>query len=90
MVVAVKAEAEAVLFKYFGHGVGPLSRIHAVGDAIKAHVVKAGAEAIFDVADDVELRESHGFRLNDLAKAQQLAQENKQLILNRWHEHFGI
>jgi hypothetical protein len=24
-----------------------------------------------------------------LAKAQQLAQENKQLILDRWHEHFG-
>jgi hypothetical protein len=24
-----------------------------------------------------------------LAKAQQLAQENKQLILDKWHEHFG-
>lgn len=53
------------------------------------HVVKAGAEAIFDLADGVELRESHGFRLSDLAKAQQLARENKQLILNKWHEHFG-
>ena len=53
------------------------------------HVVKAGAEANFDLADGVELRESHGFRLNDLAQAQQLAQENKQLILSKWHEHFG-
>ena len=53
------------------------------------HVVKAGAEAIFQISESVELRESHGFRLNDLAKAQQLAQENKQLILDKWHEHFG-
>jgi hypothetical protein len=51
--------------------------------------VKAGAEAIFDVLSGVELRESRGFRLADLAKAQQLAQHNRQLIVDKWHEHFG-
>ena len=53
-------------------------------------VMKAGAEAVFDIAEGVELRESHGFRLNDLTKAQQLAQENRLFILDKWHEHFGI
>jgi hypothetical protein len=53
------------------------------------HVVKPGAEAIFDVLSGVELRESRGFRLADLAKAQQPAQHNRQLIVDKWHEHFG-
>jgi hypothetical protein len=53
-------------------------------------VVKAGAEDIFQISESAELRKSHGFKLNDLAKAQQLAQDNKQLILNKWHEHFGL
>jgi cytosine/adenosine deaminase-related metal-dependent hydrolase len=75
------------VFEQDGFRFGFYSNDH---EPVHVHVVKAGAEAIFDVADDVELRESHGFRLNDLAKAQQLAQENKQLILKRWHEHFGI
>jgi hypothetical protein len=58
-------------------------------EPVHVHVVKAGAEAIFDLFQDVELRQSHGFKLNDLAKAQQLAQEHRQLILDKWHEHFG-
>jgi len=58
-------------------------------EPVHVHVVKAGAEAIFDVLSGVELRESRGFRLADLAKAQQLAQHNRQLIVDKWHEHFG-
>jgi len=47
-------------------------------DLFHVHVRKAGAEAIFDVEDEVELRESQGFKVKDLAKAQQLAEENER------------
>jgi hypothetical protein len=51
------------------------------------HVRKAGAEAIFDIEDGVELRESHGFKVRDLAIAEELAEENGIQIIEAWHEH---
>ncbi|MDP9004033.1 MAG: hypothetical protein M3N12_04505 [Verrucomicrobiota bacterium] len=33
------------------------------------------------------LRESHGLKIRELSKAQQLAEENKQLIIEKWHDH---
>jgi len=56
---------------------------------IHVHVRKAGAEAIFDVEDEVELRESHGFKMKDLTKAQQLAEDNRSLIIQKWNEHIA-
>ena len=56
---------------------------------IHVHVRKAGAEAIFDVEGEVELRESQGFKIKDLNKAQQLTEENKHLIIQKWNEHIG-
>jgi len=56
---------------------------------VHVHVTKAGAEAIFDLEEGVELRESFGFKVNDLARAQELAEVNRQTILDRWHEYFG-
>jgi len=52
-------------------------------------VRKAGAEAIFDVEDKVELRESHGFKMKDLTKAQQLAEDNRSLVIQKWNEHIA-
>ena len=56
---------------------------------IHVHVRKAGAEAIFDVEDHVQLRESHGFRVRDLARAEELAEEHRNRIIKEWHEHLG-
>jgi hypothetical protein len=56
---------------------------------VHVHVTKAGAEAIFDLEEGVELRESFGFKVNDLARAQELAEVNRQTILDKWHEYFG-
>jgi hypothetical protein len=53
------------------------------------HVRKAGAEAIFEVNEEVELRESQGFKIKDLNKAQWLAEENRELIIQKWNEHLG-
>jgi hypothetical protein len=42
---------------------------------------------VFNVEHEVELRESQGLRLRELSKAEKLAEENKKLIIEKWHEH---
>jgi hypothetical protein len=44
-------------------------------------------EAVFNVEEEIALRESQGLKIKELSKAQQLAEENKQLIIEKWHEH---
>ena len=56
---------------------------------IHVHVRKSGAEAIFNVEDGVELRESYGFKIGDLSRAQELAEENREIIIQKWHEYLG-
>ncbi len=46
-------------------------------------------EAVFNVETEVELRESQGLKLRELSKAERLAEENKKLIIEKWHEHLG-
>jgi len=55
---------------------------------IHVHVRKGDGEAVFEVAGDIVLRESVGLKTNELAKAQDLAEEQKQLIISKWHEYF--
>jgi hypothetical protein len=43
----------------------------------------------FNVENSVELRESQNMKVSELAKAQELAEEHRQLILEKWHEHLG-
>lgn len=54
---------------------------------IHVHVRRGGGEAVFEVEDDVELRESQGLKVKDLAKAEALASEHRELIIQKWHEH---
>jgi hypothetical protein len=54
---------------------------------IHVHVRYGDGEAIFNVEDEIALRESQGLKLRELSKAQQLAEENKRLIIEKWHEH---
>lgn len=56
---------------------------------IHVHVRRGGGEAVFSVEESVELRESQNMKVSDLSKAQRLAEENRQLILEKWHEHLG-
>lgn len=58
---------------------------------IHVHVRYGGGEAVFDLenGESVELRESQRMKMNELKRAQQLAQENRKLILEKWHEHIG-
>jgi Domain of unknown function (DUF4160) len=54
---------------------------------VHVHVRYGKGEAVFNVEDEIALRESQGLKIRELSKAQQLAEENKQLIIQKWHEH---
>jgi len=48
-----------------------------------------GGEAVFEVERGVELRESQGLKVAELSKAEQLANEHRQLIILSWNERFN-
>jgi hypothetical protein len=56
---------------------------------IHVHVRKGGGEAVFDLEDEVVLRESVGLKTRELKDAEDLAAEHQQLIIQAWHEHIG-
>ena len=56
---------------------------------VHVHVRYGGGEAVFDVEELVELRESQGFKMSELSKALKLTRENRNLILEKWYEHLG-
>ena len=56
-------------------------------EPIHVHVRRGGGEAIFDIEEDVELRESQRMKMNELRKALKLVRENQELIIEKWHEH---
>ncbi|MEO7299558.1 MAG: DUF4160 domain-containing protein [Verrucomicrobiota bacterium] len=55
---------------------------------IHVHVRYGDGEAVFLVEGEVELRESQGLKVRELSKAQMLAEENKKMIIQKWHEYF--
>jgi hypothetical protein len=55
---------------------------------IHVHVRKGDGEAVFEVEGEVVLRESVGLKTRELTTAELLAQENKELIVAKWHEYF--
>ena len=56
---------------------------------IHVHVRYGGGEAVFEVEQRVELRESQGLKVRELAKAEGLATEHRGLIIQKWHERFN-
>lgn len=47
--------------------------------SIYVHVRRGGGEAVFDVEDGVDLRESYGLKVKEFTKAQELAEENRKV-----------
>lgn len=56
---------------------------------IHVHVRYSDGEAVFEVEQSVELRESQGLKVRELAKAEKLAIEHQSIIIQKWHEHFN-
>ncbi|HMC27114.1 MAG TPA: DUF4160 domain-containing protein [Verrucomicrobiae bacterium] len=56
---------------------------------IHVHVRKGGGEAVFELEGEIELRESVGFKVPELRRAQHLARANLDVIIRCWNEHIG-
>ncbi|MEW6609327.1 MAG: DUF4160 domain-containing protein [bacterium] len=56
---------------------------------VYVHVRHGNGEAVFNVEEVIELRESQHMKMNELRKAQNLAKKNQNLILEKWYEHIG-
>jgi hypothetical protein len=54
---------------------------------IHVHVRYGGGEAVFKIGSTIELRESQGLKVRELARAEKLAEENRELIVRAWNEH---
>ncbi|MBR4522971.1 MAG: DUF4160 domain-containing protein [Kiritimatiellae bacterium] len=57
-------------------------------EPIHVHVKTGSGKAKFDVSNDVQLLESKGMKVQELRKAQDLAEENIETIRRKWHEYF--
>ena len=55
---------------------------------IHVHVRHRNGEAVFEVEGDIILRESVGLKTKELIKAEDLAEQHKELIIQKWHEYF--
>ena len=56
---------------------------------IHVHVRRGGGEAVFVVEPEVELRESVGFNVRELSRAEDLIDDHLELIKQKWAEHLG-
>lgn len=56
---------------------------------IHVHVRRGGGEAVFVVDPKVELRESVGFNVRELSRAEDLIDDHLELIKQKWAEHLG-
>jgi hypothetical protein len=52
------------------------------------HARYGGGEAVFNMEGEVTLRESQGLKVRELMKAQALAEQFQQTIIEKWHEYF--
>ena len=52
-------------------------------------VSKSDGEGVFNVEGEVCLREPQGLKIMELSAAQELAEQNKEFIIKKWHEHRG-
>jgi len=56
---------------------------------IHVHVRRGGGEAVFVVEPEVALRESVGFNVRELSRAEDLIDDHLELIKQKWAEHLG-
>lgn len=57
-------------------------------EPMHVHVRFGSGRAKFDVSGDVLLLESRGMKVQELRKAQDLAEKNIEIIRGKWHEYF--
>lgn len=73
------------LFILFGYRFFFWSNEH---EPIHVHVSKGGSEAKYKV-EDVSLVENFGFKSNELRMIESIIEENREIIICHWHNHFN-
>lgn len=56
-------------------------------DPIHVHISKGDAEAKYNI-ESLELVENYGFKKSELRLIEAVLEENKEIIIDRWHEYF--
>lgn len=56
---------------------------------VHVHVRHGSGEAAFEIGDEIVLRESAGMKIQELRKAEEIAQIHRDEIVEKWHEVFG-
>lgn len=56
---------------------------------VHIHVRRGDGEAVFVVEPEVELRESVGFNVRELTRAEEHIHDHLELIKHAWAEHLG-
>lgn len=57
-------------------------------EPIHVHVAKGDSEAKYNV-ENIELLDNFGFKRNELRMIEAIIEENKEIIIERWHEYFS-
>ena len=74
------------IFRFFGFSFFFYSREHV---PIHVHVEGNDGYAVYDlVGSSFVLREKHNIKAKDLKKIAAVIEENKEIIIKRWKEHF--
>ena len=58
-------------------------------DPCHVHVAKGDGEARFTIEGEVTLDNSVGMKVSELARAQEIAERNVELIRSKRHDYFG-
>ena len=74
------------VFRFFGMQFYFWSNEH---DPVHIHVRKGGGLAIFVMEPDIELIENKGFKPQELKLAENIIEENKDVILTSWKTYFS-
>ena len=75
------------IFRFFGFSFFFYSREY---EPIHVHVEGNGGYAIFDLIDNqFVLREKVKIKASDFKKIKSVIDENVDIIINRWNEHFN-
>jgi hypothetical protein len=78
-----------VVFRYNGVRFYFFSNEGSPREPIHIHAQRGDAEAKFWLRPEVTVAENFGFDRRTLTELLGVAQENRELIEGRWHEHFG-
>ena len=74
------------IFRFYGFSFFFYSREH---EPIHVHIEGNDGYAVFDLAgSSFVLREKQNIKANDLNKIEAVIEENKDIIIKRWKEHF--